>query len=443
MGAHESRRGSDLIQSGRFSSRWLQVGGGAALLLLGPWILVGRQAGIPPTRSIYYEDGAIFLQDGLDEGLRSVATPYAGYLHVVPRWIAVAVAQFDLDWWAVMLVAVAGLVLCVVAWSIYVMSGDYIQSHGIRSALALSVVFLPVAQREVYNNVANLHWFLLYLTFWVLLWQPQRWLGSVSASIGVLLVTLSSPFTVLLAPLAAYRLRSRTPKVVLVVSAYTVGTMVQMFVALDPNVTRQTVGDDIPVQLGLSLDPLLFGQHYLFHVIGRGTWGSWAAGDARGPAGYVSVAVAIMLVILVAVLWRTCSCRTNELVVCSSAAASVLSLAVPWSLAAGTIPARYLVAPVLFYYVAMGGMIDDLLSSSAGAVHRCWRRAFMAGVLALAVFVAMTNYRVWSERSVDGDWPEQVQSARQACIAERVDSVSLSIFAPMLSLSVDVACEDI
>ena len=443
MGAHESRRGSDLTHVGEVPSTWLRIAGGSALLLLGPWILIGRQAGVSPTRSIYSEDGAIFLQGALDEGVGSVTTPYAGYLHAAPRLIALGVARFDLDWVAVMLVAAAGVVVCLSAWSVYLMSGDHLRSRAIRVALALTVILLPVAHGEVYNNIANLHWFLLYLAFWILLWEPQRWLEAVSASTVVFIAALSSPFAFLYAPIAAYRFRASTPRVLLVLSAYTVGVIVQLLVSLDPSVPRQTVGDDVPVEVDLFFDPVLFVHHYLFHVIGRGTLGSWVAGAERGPAGYVSVTVAVMLMAVLIVAWRLRSRRSNECLVIVAAIASVVLLAVPWSLSSGMIPPRYLVAPVLLYYVAASAMIDDLVSSSADAWQRGRRRVFMGGVLLLAVFVATTNYRVWSESSAEGDWPEQVQIARRACLADDVESASLPIFPAKLSLSVDVACESI
>src|SRR5690606_12089841 len=71
---------------------------------------------------------------------------------------------------------------------------------------AAMVVAVPLAQGDLPNSVANLHWPALYALFWVLLWTPATLAGRVVAVGTTVLLALSDVLLVARLPLAVARL---------------------------------------------------------------------------------------------------------------------------------------------------------------------------------------------------------------------------------------------
>ncbi|HET6346724.1 MAG TPA: glucosyltransferase, partial [Myxococcota bacterium] len=140
--------------------------GAAALSLL-------RQVGAGALDTVYAEDGTVFLADAYRESTwDAVATPYAGYLHVVPRILAEIVSILPVSAAATGLAVSAALVTGLLALLVYHASGTSLTSPWARALAAAVVVLVPVGQEEIPNSIANLHWPMLYALFWVLLWEP-------------------------------------------------------------------------------------------------------------------------------------------------------------------------------------------------------------------------------------------------------------------------------
>ncbi|MBT8223979.1 MAG: hypothetical protein HKP61_09205 [Dactylosporangium sp.] len=178
---------------------------------------------IPAGRShlvrVWGEDGVIFMQEAFSNGfLTPIFTPYAGYLHLLPRLAAEVLSYLPVAWWAAGLAVTAAVLRAAMAVLVYAATSGHVRSQTLRLAIAAAMIVLPAGNNEALNNLANLHWFVFFAAFWTLLWRPTyRW-QSVVATLGLVLFVLTTPLGVLLAPLAAVRLalprrRDRAPAI--------------------------------------------------------------------------------------------------------------------------------------------------------------------------------------------------------------------------------------
>ncbi|HEX4723592.1 MAG TPA: hypothetical protein VH333_13815 [Pseudonocardiaceae bacterium] len=178
---------------------------------------------IPAGRShlthVWAEDGARFLVDALAQPMSTnLVTPYAGYLHLVPRLSAQLIALLPLPLASVGLAIVAATLRAGIAVLVFAASGGHIRTAWIRLGLASAVVLLPAGNAETLDNLANLHWFLLFGAFWALLWRPAHRWQNVLTALVLFLAAASSPLVLGLAPLAAARVplprwRDRLPTI--------------------------------------------------------------------------------------------------------------------------------------------------------------------------------------------------------------------------------------
>ena len=182
----------------------LAVGAAASVLA---WLrLDGRTRGV-----VWAEDG-MFLQDRLEAGpLISLVDPYGGYLHLVPRAIVEVAALVPLQDYAVAVTGLCCLTVGAVAGLVHACSRDVVESRAARVVLGLVTVLVPTAAAEVLGNTANLHWFLLWLTPWVLLCRPTSWRQGWALGAVLLAVTLTEIQAVYFAPAAPGRRQGQTP----------------------------------------------------------------------------------------------------------------------------------------------------------------------------------------------------------------------------------------
>ena len=158
------------------------------------------------TSRVWAEDGTVFLSAAYRTSFYSaLASPYAGYLQVVPRSLAALTTAFPVRDAAWVLAASAATPRAAVALFVFHASGAHLRSIWVRAMLAASVVLLPVGGLEVLDNIANLHWFLTFAAFWAVLWHPSRWWECALAAVVVVLAVGSDPLTALLLPLVVLR----------------------------------------------------------------------------------------------------------------------------------------------------------------------------------------------------------------------------------------------
>ena len=178
--------------------------------------------------TLWAEDGSVFLFPWANgAGWSSVLAPYDGYLHFVPRLLAGLIYAFsDVRGYADSVIVSSCLVYGVVAGLVYVFS---------RFVLALITVLAPVAGWESMHNLANLHWFLLWITPWLLLASPRSRVGLVLMSLLALAIALTEVQAVVLVPLVLWlwKKRDRWP----IFIAFATGLIAQgVSVLLNPRV---------------------------------------------------------------------------------------------------------------------------------------------------------------------------------------------------------------
>jgi hypothetical protein len=161
--------------------------------------------------TLWAEDGPIFLSQRLDLGpWESLVTPYAGYQHLGARLATdLAVLVGDLGDVAHVIAAVCCGVVGLVTALVFVLSRQYVVSSAARVAIAAVTVLAPIAPIEVSGNLANLHWYLLWLLFWAVLHVPRTWWGSGLQAGVVLVCALTEVQSLLLVPLVLVTVRHR------------------------------------------------------------------------------------------------------------------------------------------------------------------------------------------------------------------------------------------
>ena len=154
--------------------------------------------------TMWAEDGALFFLES-DQGLWSaILSPYAGYLHGVPRFWAWVASYFPLSWASLIIALGAALTVAFLAAYAFVAMRHVLANIWLRLTLAAAFVALPVASYEAVANLTNLHWFLLAALVLVPMAKYQSRAVWVSSLVVTVMATTSDGLTILVAPLFLY-----------------------------------------------------------------------------------------------------------------------------------------------------------------------------------------------------------------------------------------------
>lgn len=200
------RRPDDAFAAARLSAPWLVCAFGAVAAVVA-WARL-----TPTTRgTLWAEDGRVFLQDAVHApAFSTVLRPYDGYLHVVPRFVAsVVAAAVPAAWWAVTICALACAIAGAVAAGVLVLSRTSGLAPAARLVAATATVLAPALPLEVLGNLANLHWFFLWLAPWLVLHVPSRRRSVWPLALLALVVALSEVQALYVVPLLLVRRRER------------------------------------------------------------------------------------------------------------------------------------------------------------------------------------------------------------------------------------------
>jgi hypothetical protein len=197
------------------------------LAILLQMLRVGWSASL---HSLWAEDGAVYLSGVVHNGFGgSLFDTYATYLVFVPRGIAeladllpLADAPAAISILSAAVVALSGLVIW---WA----TAGLIESPYLRGALVALTVLSPVGGLESTDSAAYVPWYMLFASFWVLLWRPRTSGGAVFAALFVLATGLSTPGVWFFIPLALLRtLATRDRRDAIVLAGYWIGALVQV-----------------------------------------------------------------------------------------------------------------------------------------------------------------------------------------------------------------------
>jgi hypothetical protein len=169
-------------------------------------VCVIRQNGIPPTYTLWAEDGLIFYPQAVTHPFFStLGISYGGYLQLFPR-LAIQVARlFPLRDVPTAIAIGGAMCLAALALLVFAASRGHIHRPITRLLMVASMILLLIAPGELFDNFVNMGWWLFYASFWMLLWRPTGVFGKMIAGIVCLLATGTDPIVALFLPLAAAR----------------------------------------------------------------------------------------------------------------------------------------------------------------------------------------------------------------------------------------------
>ncbi|MFT4211425.1 MAG: hypothetical protein QM626_06085 [Microbacterium sp.] len=380
--------------------------------------------------AIWADDAQPFLSEAWANGpWASVFTPYAGYLHVVPRIVTALTVQFlPLDLAAFGLAAGSCIVAGITAGLVFVCSGAVLPWAPARVAVALITVMAPLLPVQVLGNPTNLHWFAVWLTPWLLLARPKGRGTTVVFFLAALLAALTEPQVLLFVPLIfvpPYRRRR-----FLVMAGTLIGGIVQIVVSV---IAPRVISGDIDLGFVSVLRGWLFYAVLRLWVPSDGT-----AADMIVGSGWWVAVVALLPFVAAAVVVVLRGTAATRLLLVALTAASIGTFATPYlvnkgggsdyadysrwegydlivSLTQDPIAIfaahRYAVAPQMF-----------LLATLPLAAYALWRsgrrRMTVAPLVVLGVVFGMAflgNHP--SDRDGSPDWADDVATARAACAA--------------------------
>lgn len=397
---------------------------------------------VPPAArdTFYAEDGTHFVADWLaDDSIRTLFKPYAGYQHFVPRSLARVAMLTPPEWWARVTTIAACLGVGVVSALVYFSSRSLLPSSRLRLGLAAIPVLIPLAAVEAIGNLANLHWYFLFLFPWLLLLRPRTAGQVVALGLLTTVVTLTEPQCLIFAPLVAW-LAWKQPRTRAVALGWAVGIGVQAL-------TFVIAGSARPRPPGMP--PVLsFAKGYLVNVpMALGNAHGKVLGWALGHGGWI-VGVAVLALFLGIAGWAFVAGNVRERVAtCALVCASVVA----WTVSYGgnNIPDLYYlslpgppsyVVPVVRWGMAAGMFLAACIPV-AGAVWMRVRPAlsWLAIALVGALLVVMVaSFRIENVSRQNDPWTERLEHARVTCSAPGMD-VDIPTSPPGYSMKVPCA----
>lgn len=386
----------------------LAVAAGTAVLLF-------RQTGVGALDTLYAEDGTIFLGEAARRTFPgSLFTPYMGYLHLVPRLVAEGAAAAGPERAATFFAIGAAAIVSSLALVVYCATAGHIRSVPLRALLAASVVLLPLGQEEVFNNVANIHWFLIFTSAWVLLWDPESTAGQAVGALVLVLGGLSDPLMAVLLPIALLRAWSRRDRRGrLLPAAYGIGLLGQLAGMAITGAERQG--------LEPTFDAARVAGWYAYNVMGRAVVGTAGAPGPSSLFGWMAAAVVAVsaAAAIAALLKRRAALPLAAAVLAGTSGVFFLATVVP----TGNVTPRYSVVPALLGLSGAAVLADRLRP-----VLRA-RTVAAAGSVALVILVLgwAANLREPNRRSDGPRWSDGVAAARASCTRGATGAVEIPI----------------
>ena len=388
---------------------------------------------------LYAEDGTLFVRDWMLGGHLSLMwQPYAGYLHVIPRgvgWFVTAVVP--VAWWGYAVSVIACGLVGAVAALVFLYSADIVAYYPARIALGLITVLIPIAGIEPLGNLANVHWFLLYLMPWLLMATPRSRPGLIVATALALVATLTEPQCLIFAPLALWRFLT-APAVRPVQLGWAVGIAgqaVSYLISPRPHIPGRppvmSILDGYVLNVGL---PIITSRAHLFGatLVRWGWWigFAWLAGLlAFAGVGFLFARTPARVMLVALVLGSAASWGLSYVV--NNVADLYYSL---WT-------ADRLADPTLMRWgTAASMMLAATIPITVGVLVERFPTWWPAATAALTLFVGVMAADLTHRVPVDGStWSSQISAAQPAC-SQAPDSNIILHIQPYPEWVLDMPC---
>lgn len=181
--------------------------------------------------ALWAEDGPIYLAGAIENGfLDAITTEYAGYLVLVPRLIGEVGAAFPLRDAPAAMAVTSALFVALSGLAVWYAAAGHIANPLLRGALAALTVLTAVGGTETIVSTANVPWFMLVASFWLLLWRPRTQWSATLGALFIALTALSTPGTLFFLPVALLRAFAvRDGRDLTIVGGYFGANLVQLY----------------------------------------------------------------------------------------------------------------------------------------------------------------------------------------------------------------------
>lgn len=274
--------------------RWIVF----AIIIVGALLLLLRRGEALRTPFLWAEDGAVFVQQGLEPGA-DLLTPYNGQLWLLQRLLVLGGRVLPLEALPLALL-VGSLLLTLLGLAVLLQARLAPLFGGLPyQALAFGLLLLLPGAWESLGTTLSVHWWLVFSATAILIAPParHRW-GSVAELVWLALLGLSGLVAWIVLPIAIGAMVVRRDRAALMRALVLVVTAaVQMVVLLTS--TREASGDTGLIDV-VRITVLRIGG---VAVIGESSLASMAVPGTSIPALVVG-AVFLLAALLVAVLGR-------------------------------------------------------------------------------------------------------------------------------------------
>jgi hypothetical protein len=176
------------------------------LYVTGFIVYLARRPGVLSRPALFAEDGQVFFLSSVRDGVGGLTDAYNGYVLIGPRTLALVATFFPIAWtpttYAVLatIVAVGSCALATrfqMEWAL----GGWVQ----RALVFLALLLIPQVA-ETHATLTNIVWWAgIGLLLIGISDDPIGWAGRIGELVFVILVVLTGPIGIVLAPIAVWR----------------------------------------------------------------------------------------------------------------------------------------------------------------------------------------------------------------------------------------------
>jgi hypothetical protein len=426
------------------NGRAWRVGLALTLLAAGVVLQLLRLGWSVSLNSLWAEDGSIFLHDALTQSFsHTVFAPYANYMVVVPRLIAEGASLPALQDAPVAISVLSAMVVSLSGLAVWFATAGHIRNPYLRATLATLTVLVPVSGLESLDSAAYVPWYMLFATFWILLWRPGTLVGTALASLFVFATALSSPGVWFFSPLAALRaIAIRDRRDIAIVSSFTLGAVIQIpVVALN----HQQVYDPAWTNDILTA--------YLQRVLSGAAFGQHLGGSAWAHLGWPFLVILFLCTAAGLIIGlRRSNPGTRYLAAVAIPTSFAMFLVSLYQRAVGTemvwpagtyngTAGRYVIVPALLLVSVAVVLVDARSRSKARPGRASW---LWGGTIALLWIGIATSFdmRNIAARGIPA-WDDALRSAAKSCAAQKRPEAEIAISPTQLGFLVQLPCDRI
>ena len=411
-----------------------------ALVALAVVLQLARIGWSASLNSLWAEDGPIYLQEALHQDFwHAIVHTYATYLVVVPRLIAEGATLVPLQDTAAATSILSAAVVALSGFVVWHASAAHVRDPYLRGTLAAVAVLVPVAGLESLDSAAYVPWYMLFASFWILLWRPRTMRGAVLAALFLLATGLSTPGVWFFLPLAALRAAAaRDRRDLTILAGFAIGGLVQVPVLALNNeqaVTPLWTSDIWTVYLQRVVDGTPFGLH-----LGGIAWEhlGWPLLIAIALAGLAGLAIGAKRSTPAARYIAALAIPTSLAMFVVSVYQRAVGTQMVWpeGIHNGT-GSRYAIVPALLVVSAVVVLVDGAARRRAAT-----RRLSPLSAATCAVLLIALATSFWArETAVRGapPWDAALKAAAVTCARERPPEVAVPTSPP--GFGMQIQCE--